>query len=65
MAIRGHRIRKARRARGWTQKDLAKRAGVTQAQISHLESGERGASLDVLKHLMKALGITDMREVYR
>lgn len=38
-----------------TQKQLAWMAGVTQPHITHIESGARGASLDLVGRIRKAL----------
>jgi transcriptional regulator with XRE-family HTH domain len=41
-----------------TQDELAKKAGVTQGYIGHLERGlKRNPSLPTLKKLAKALGV--------
>lgn len=37
----GERIRTAREARGWTQKDLAEAAGVAPNTVGSIERGER------------------------
>lgn len=34
----GNRIREARKAKGWTQAQLAERSGLTQAAVSRIES---------------------------
>lgn len=36
----GQRVREERVAKGWTQPDLAKRAGITQPSLSEIETGE-------------------------
>ena len=42
---------------GMTQEALAKKAGLTQGYIAHLEGGrKRNPSLPVLRRLAKALG---------
>lgn len=49
-------LRKLREAKGMSQTDLAKRAGVTQAYIASLESGARSnPSLDIIRKLAKVL----------
>jgi transcriptional regulator with XRE-family HTH domain len=51
-------LTRVRTERELTQRDLAKRAKVTEAYISQLESGRRkNPSLPVLKRLAKALGV--------
>jgi transcriptional regulator with XRE-family HTH domain len=57
--VRVSTVLKQRRAtRGWTQVEVAKRAGVTKFYISLLESGtRRNPSLPVRKRLAKALGV--------
>jgi len=51
------RLKTARKLRGLTQKELAQKAGITQAQASIYESGKRKPSLDVLIRLADGLGI--------
>ncbi len=53
----GPRLRAARQARGWTLDDLASRAGMSVSTLSRLESGKRGASLELLIPLTRMLGI--------
>lgn len=43
---------------GWTQTKLAKRAGISQDWLSHLECGRRMPSLAVLTRLVRALHTT-------
>ena len=52
------RIRELRKAKGWSQAELAERAGVTQATVSRIE-GEKVASLDleVFEKLANALDV--------
>ena len=45
----GPRVRAARHARDWTLDDLARRAGLSVSTLSRLESGKRGASLELLR----------------
>ena len=52
------RVREARKAKGWTQDELARRAGVRRATISSLESPRRQrVNLAVLEKVAKALGV--------
>jgi ribosome-binding protein aMBF1 (putative translation factor) len=46
---------KARLEQGLTQKDLAQRVGMDQADISKLENGTRAPSLKLLKKLAEGL----------
>lgn len=55
-------LKQLRKARGLTQKDLAKRVGITQQAIARYEAQERTPSLRVLKRLAKALDV-DMVEL--
>lgn len=51
----GKRIRSLRENRSWSQTDLAKRAGLSQASVSEIERGERTPKVDALVHLADAL----------
>ena len=49
---------KARREElGWSQAELARRAGVSRAHIVLIESGERAPSMKTLRRLFSALGL--------
>ena len=53
-----HQIRVLRTQRGWTQKDLAKRIGTTQAAVSRLEDAEYGrVSFKTMVALAKAFDV--------
>jgi len=55
-------IRLARHEAGWTQQDLAERAGVTQQQIAKLEHPDCNASIGTLAKAATALGmVLDVR----
>jgi len=58
-------IQQLRETKGLTQRDLAKRAKVTQGYVAQLEGGlKKNPSLPVLRRLAKALGVlvTDLLE---
>lgn len=52
------KIREARRAKGWTQKDLADRMGLTQQAIQRYEAGARNIRASVLRQLSETLDVT-------
>jgi transcriptional regulator with XRE-family HTH domain len=51
------RIRHLRMQRGYTQRELAERAGITQEYLSAIERGSRVPSLEVFLILAEALDI--------
>ncbi len=51
-------LRKAREARGFTQAELANRARLQAAAISHFETGQRAPSFDNLRKLSDALTVS-------
>lgn len=53
----GASIQRARKMRNWTQNDLAERAGLRQATISVIETGDRPAKLDSLLAVLAALDL--------
>jgi transcriptional regulator with XRE-family HTH domain len=50
--VRASGLRARREAKGWTQRELAKRAGVTQNYIPALELGTRNPGPDLRQKLM-------------
>lgn len=48
----------ARISQNMTQKELAERTGINQADISKLENGTRNPSVSLLKRLAKGMGMT-------
>jgi ribosome-binding protein aMBF1 (putative translation factor) len=46
-----------RRVCGWTQKQLAERAGIGQAEVSKIERGRKSPTIDTYARLAAALGI--------
>lgn len=47
----------ARKSAGLTQKQLSKKTGITQADISKLESGNANPSLRTLQRLASGMGM--------
>ena len=54
----GQRLRKLRQERGWTQEQLAERAGKHWTYIGGIERGTRNPTVTVLEAVTTALGIT-------
>lgn len=54
----GRRIRELRKARGWSQEELAHRAGVHWTYLGGIERGERNPALENIGRLATALEIT-------
>lgn len=50
-------LARARREIGITQKELAKRTGITQADISRLERGNANPSVKTLQRLAAGMGM--------
>jgi transcriptional regulator with XRE-family HTH domain len=59
----GRTIRLRRRALGLNQEELAARAGVDQAYISHVEGARRNVSIDNLVKIAVALEL-DVEELF-
>jgi len=53
-----HRVAEARRACGLTQSDLADKAGVHISHIQRIEAGTSQPTVDVLKRVAEALGVS-------
>ena len=51
-------IVEARTSQNLTQKELAERTGINQADISKLENGTRNPSVNLLKRLADGMGMT-------
>jgi len=54
----GRRLAARRTALGWSQKDLAAKAGVHDSQISRFETGDKGIILETAVHLAAITGIS-------
>ena len=55
----------ARTSQNLTQKELAERTGINQADISKLENGTRNPSVNLLKRLADGMGMALKIELYR
>lgn len=54
----GSAIRDTRKARGLSQHELARRAGVSRSWLARVETGHRGAELEPLFRLLNALDMS-------
>jgi transcriptional regulator with XRE-family HTH domain len=54
-------VRKARKAEGWSQEDLALEAGLDRTYISQVERGKRNVTVVVLARIAAALKMTPDR----
>lgn len=60
MDIRGifaENLKVARRAKGWSQEELAHHAGIDRTYVSSLERGVYAASIDMIQQLADALEV--------
>ena len=57
----GENVRAARKAKGWTQEDLAHESGLATVQVSRIERGVREIRLTTLVRLLTALDIAPNR----
>ena len=55
----GEKIKELRKLSGKKQKELADYLGFTEGQISHIESGNRKVSPDVLKKITKFFEVSE------
>jgi len=55
--IFGSTVRRMRSAAGWTQEDLAERAGLTATYVGQVERGAKVPSLTVVLKLARGLGV--------
>ena len=54
----GRRIRRLRKAKKWSQEQLAERTGTSSGFISLVERGEKGLSVEGLVRMANVLGVT-------
>lgn len=55
LVILGQRIRERRKALGWTQEELAERAGIDRSYVGGVERGDRNLTFTVLCRLCAPL----------
>lgn len=51
----GMRIRQLRKARGWSQEELAKKSGISMSFLGHIERGTRIMSMETFASLCSVL----------
>lgn len=51
----GMRIRQVRRAKGWSQGELAERCGISMSFLGHIERGSRIMSMETFANICAAL----------
>ena len=55
----GQRIRDARVAKGWPQSELAFRAGLNSAYVSHIETGKTKLALPTIVKIANAVNVNE------
>lgn len=53
----GYNVSRLRRLKGWTQSKLAEKVEISSTFMMHIEHGTRGASLETVELLAKALEV--------
>jgi len=53
----GNRVKRLRKSKGWTQEELARRAGLHRTYVGSIERYERNVSLINISKIAKALGV--------
>ena len=53
----GKRVRRYREARGWSQKELSEKTGLSQSGISKIETDELTPAMDTLQKIADVLGV--------
>jgi transcriptional regulator with XRE-family HTH domain len=53
----GDRVKSIRKAKGWSQEDLAEKAGLHRTYIGSIERSERNISLLNIERIAKALDV--------
>jgi len=56
--IIGERIKNKRKEKGWTQEQLAEKAGMHPTYVGKMERGDKSATLDSLEKVVNALDLS-------
>ena len=56
----GYNCARFRKARGWTQEELAERSGLSQQYLSGLERGRRNPTIVTIYELAQALNVSHL-----
>ncbi len=59
----GDNCARIRKARGWTQEELAERSGLSQQYLSDLERGKRNPTIVTIYELAQAFGVSHLELV--
>lgn len=51
-------VRTLRKAKGWSQEELADRAGIHRTFVSQIERATKRSTIDTVEKLAKALGVS-------
>lgn len=52
------RVRALRKAKGWSQEELADQAGLHRTFVSQIERATKRSTIDTVEKVAKALGVT-------
>lgn len=52
------RLRKARQAKGLTQSEVAKKAGISENHYAQIERAEKNPTVSTFKGIIKAIGVS-------
>lgn len=52
------RVRALRKGKGWSQEELADRAGIHRTFVSQIERATKRSTIDTVERVAKALGVT-------
>jgi len=59
----GIRLKQLRKRKGWSQDQLARKAGLNSSYVGRIERAERNVSLEVIQKLAEALGV-EIKELF-